>query len=92
MYEFHALRGVYTSNFFYDLELHLGQKVSLYVVNSLRQSLRQIFCSIKGQFLAPIKTQIVKQIGCVDVALSGVYTSNLLNDLDFYLGPNIVPL
>ena len=33
----------------------------------------------KGTILGPIK------IGYVDAALSGVYTSNLLNDLDFYL-------
>ena len=59
-------RGVYTSNFFYDLELYLGQILSLYVAKSLGQSLGQIFCFIEGQFLAQINYQIVEQIGCVD--------------------------
>ena len=59
------LRGVNTSNFFYDLELYLGQILSLYAAKSLGQ----IFCFIEGQFLAQIKYQIVEQIGCVDAAL-----------------------
>ena len=36
--------------------------------------------------MARIKYQIVEQIGCVGIALSGVYSSSLLNDLEFYLG------
>ena len=63
------LRGVYTSNFFFDLELYLGQILSLYAAKSLGQSLGQIFCFIGGQFLAQIKYQIVEQIVCVDAAL-----------------------
>ena len=55
--------------FFYDLELHLGQILSLYVAKSLGQSLGQIFCFIEGQFLAQIKYQIVEQIDFVDAAL-----------------------
>ena len=52
-----------------DLELYLGQILSLYAAKSLGQSLGQIFCFIEGQILAQIKHQIVEQIGCVDAAL-----------------------
>ena len=62
------IRGVYTPNLFYDLELYLGEILSLYVAKSLGQSLGQIFCFIEGQFLAQIKYQIGEQIGCVDPA------------------------
>ena len=64
-----SLRGVYTSNFFYDLEFYFGQILSLYVTKSLGQSLGQICCFIERQYLAQIKYQIVEQIGCVDAAL-----------------------
>ena len=47
----------------------MGQIFSPYVAKSLGQSLGQISCFIKGQFLAQIKNQIVEQIGCVDAAL-----------------------
>ena len=36
---------------------------------SLGKYLTQIFSFIKGQYLAQIKIQIVKQIGCIDAAL-----------------------
>ena len=65
---FSCIRGVYTSNFFYDLELYLGQILSLYVAKSLGQRL-QIGCvdaAIEAQYLAQIKFQI----GRVDEALS----------------------
>ena len=35
----------------------------------LGKYLAQIFSFIKGQYLAQIKIQIVRQIGCVDAAL-----------------------
>ena len=63
-----ALRGVYTSNFFHDLELYLDQILSLYVAKSLGQSLGLIFCFLEGRFLAQIKDQIVDRIGCADAA------------------------
>ena len=37
----------------------------------LGKYLVQIFSFIKGQYLAKIKIQIVKQIGCVDATLVG---------------------
>ena len=46
----------------------LGQILSVYAVKSLGQYLTQIFRFIEGQYLAQIKLQIVKQIGCVDAA------------------------
>ena len=63
------LSGVYTSNLLNDLEFYLGQILSLFEAKSFGKYLAQIFCFIKGQYLAQIKIQIVKQIGCVDAAL-----------------------
>ena len=62
----------------------MGQILSLFEAKSLGKYLTQIFSFINGQYLAQIKIQIVKQIGCVDAALSGVYTSNLSNNLEFF--------
>ena len=63
------LRGVYTSNLFNDLDFYLGQILSLYEAKYLGQIFSQTFCFREGQFLAQIKLQIFKQIGCVDAAL-----------------------
>ena len=71
------LSGIYTANLFDDLELYLGQLLSLYVAISLAQSLGQIFSFIEGQFLAQIKCQIVEQIGCVDAALQTASSKSL---------------
>ena len=57
------------SNLLNDLEFYLGQILSLYGVKSLGKYLAQIFSFIKGQYLAQVKIQIVKQIGCVDATL-----------------------
>ena len=62
------LSGVYTSNLLNDLEFYLGKIFSLYEAKKLGKYLVQIFSFIKGQYLAQIKIQIVKQIGCVDAA------------------------
>ena len=67
------LSGVYTSNLLNDLEFYLGQILSLYEAKSLGKYLTQMFRFIKGQYLAPINIQIVKQIGCVDAALPSNY-------------------
>ena len=63
------LSGVYTSNLFNDLDFYLGQILSLYEAKYLGQIFSQTFCFIEGQYLAQIKIQIFKQIGCVDAAL-----------------------
>ena len=62
------LSGVYTSNLLSDLEFYLGQILSLYEAKSLGTYLTQIFSFIKGQYLAQIKIQILKQIECSDAA------------------------
>ena len=64
-----CLSGVYTSNLLNDLEFYLDQILFLYEAKSLGKYLAQIFSFIKGQYLAQIKFQTVKQIGCVDAAL-----------------------
>ena len=64
-----SLSGVYTANFFDNLEFYLGQISSLYGANCLGNYLTQIFCFIKGQYLAQLKFQIVKQIRCVGATL-----------------------
>ena len=69
---FLSLSGVYTSNLFNDLDFYLGQILSLYEAKYLCLIIfSQTFCFIKGQYLAQIKIQIFKQIGCVDAALTG---------------------
>ena len=69
---FCGLSGVYTSNLFNDLDFYLGKILSLYEAKYLGQIFSQTFCFIEGQYLAQIKIQIFKQIGCVDAALRGV--------------------
>ena len=49
--------------------------MSLYEAKSLEKYLAQILSFIKGQYLAQIKFQIVKQVGCVDAALSFIHRS-----------------
>ena len=71
-----VLSGVYTSNFLNDLEFYLGQILSPYGAKSLGKYLTQIFRFIKGQYLAQIKIQIVKQIGSVDAALDAIHNSS----------------
>ena len=51
-----------------DLEFYLGQILYLSEAKSLGKYLGQIFSFIKAQYLAQIKIQIDKQIGCVGVA------------------------
>ena len=55
----------------------MGQELSLFEAKSLGKYLTQIFSFINGQYLAQIKIQIVKQIGCVDAALMSFYHSEL---------------
>ena len=68
---FGHLSGVYTTNLLNNLVFYLGQILSLYEAKTLGKYLAKIFSFIKGQYFAQIKIQIVKQIGCVDAALSG---------------------
>ena len=65
-----GLSGVYTSNLSNDLDFYLGQILSLYEAKYLGQIFSQTFCFIEGQYLAQIKFQIVKEIECVDAALT----------------------
>ena len=62
------LSGVYTSNLFNGFEFYLGQILSLYEAKYLGQIFSQTFCSIERQYLAQIKFQVVRVIGCVDAA------------------------
>ena len=66
----HILSGVYTSNLLNDLEFYMGQILSLYEAKSLGKYSAPKFSFIKGQYLAQIKIQIGKQIGCVDASLA----------------------
>ena len=58
-----------------NLEFYLGQILSLYEGKSLGKYLTQIFSFIAGQYLAQVKIQIVKQIGCVDTAFDSMLTN-----------------
>ena len=62
---------------FNDLNFYFAQILSLYEAKSLGKYLAQIFSFIKGQYLAQIKIQIVKQIGCVDAALAATLKTTL---------------
>ena len=46
----------------------LGHILSLYEAKCLGTYLTQISSFIKGQYLAQLKFQIIKQTGCVDAA------------------------
>ena len=74
------------SNLFSNLEFYLGQILSLYEAKCLEKYLAQIlFSFIKGQYFAQIKIQIVKQIGCVDAALtSGVFSQLYIGHISIW--------
>ena len=76
--------GVYTSNLLNDLEFYFGQILSVYEAKSLGKYFTPVFSFIKGQYLAQIKIQIVKQIGCVDATLAHNEFSYFLNSFMTY--------
>ena len=59
-----------TSNLFNDLDLYLGQIMSLYEAKYLCQIFSQTFCFIEEQYLAQLRLQIFEHIRCVDAGLA----------------------
>ena len=51
----------------------MSQILSLNEVKYLGQIFSQPFCFIEGQYLAQVKYKIIKQMGCVDTALTYDY-------------------
>ena len=79
-----------------NLDLYLGQILSRYEAKYLHQICSQTFCCKEEQYLAQIKFQIVKKIGCVDQKSKSIFppfatqtvvvTSNFFHNFELYLG------